>query len=307
MTEARENRASLLWNCSTALKPETHTHKLLKSYYMNMCRRYVKNTIQIPKEKFATTQMCSHCGLFWSESEFRMKLKSQHVTVKGKTKRLIEKLGKSKEPGQKALLTGKQRKRAKWLQKRATQHIEIKCDQCQHKSIVKLDKPKNKRKPLANVEEATNQEEAVVIENEQKPKTKKKKKNKDKLAGLKVPLDNSKPKEEKQQNATNKQKTPQKQTATTTAKTCPTATTAQTPKITPQLAQSSKTKKKKKSSNASTTTTSPAANNSNNKVQKVVSKTQQQNSLLQLAALLKKNSSNSGKSSTQNRLESLLK
>lgn len=258
-----------------------------------MCRKLVRNTIQIPKEKFASTQMCSHCGLFWSESEFRMKLKSQHVTVKGKTKRLIEKLQKSKEPDQKDLLTGKQRKRAKWLQKRATQHIEIKCDQCQHKSIVKLDKPKKKAKKVDDVADA--QEEVIVIEgNGTKPKAKKKKKNKDKVAGLKIPLDKKQDKPLQQQNA-NKQKTPQKEKPPT----------AQTPKVTQQLTQTNKTKKKKKPSNA--TTTPKASNNNNNKVQKVVSKTQQQNSLLQLAALLKNNSSNSGKNSTQNRLEALLK
>ncbi|XP_005179021.1 uncharacterized protein LOC101893795 [Musca domestica] len=302
MEEQRESKASLFWNCSTALKPETHVHKLLKSYYMNMCRKLVRNTIQIPKEKFASTQMCSHCGLFWSESEFRMKLKSQHVTVKGKTKRLIEKLQKSKEPDQKDLLTGKQRKRAKWLQKRATQHIEIKCDQCQHKSIVKLDKPKKKAKKVDDVADV--QQEAIALdENGPKSKPKKKKKNKDKVAGLKIPLDKQQEKPLQQQN-TNKPKTPQKEKPPTMTSPCP-APTAQTPKVAQQLTQTNKTKKKKKPSNA--TTTPKASNNNSNKVQKVVSKTQQQNSLLQLAALLKNNSSNSGKNSTQNRLEALLK
>lgn len=271
----------------------------------NMCRTFVKNAVQIPKEKFATTQMCSGCGCFWSESEFKMKLKSQHVRMKGKTKRLIEKLNKSKEPGQKSLLSGKQRIRAKWLQKRVTQRLEIMCDQCHHKSIIKMEKPKRRKqkKPadadaddgVMNVNQLED-EEVVAIEDETKVKVKKKKKNKNKSAGLKLPLDVQVNKQENQ--IISKPKTPQKTTL------APLSATQKTPKQEQHIKQSAKEKKqKKKSTTASTPTTAASSHGSN----KGVSKTKQQNSLLQLAALLKQNSSSDSKNATQKRLESLLK
>ncbi|XP_075164947.1 uncharacterized protein LOC142237496 [Haematobia irritans] len=289
MAAEAENKASLFWNCSMALQPEAHTHKLLKSYYMNMCRKYIRNAVQIPKEKFAATRMCSHCGSFWSESDFKLKLKSQHITMKGKTKRLIEKLNTTKEPGQRGSLSGKQRKRAKWLQKRATQYMEIKCDLCQHISKIKMEKPKNKPKKVVDAEDAdvlmVEQEESLRAENDTKSKVKKKKKNKNKLAGLKLPLEMQQDK--KPENA----KTPQKPQQTSSS-------VVATPKTPTLKTQPSKSKKK----NISGNTTNPS-NNAN----KVVSKTQQQNSLLQLAALLKKNSTSNEKTSAQKRLESLLK
>ncbi|XP_013098836.1 uncharacterized protein LOC106081444 isoform X2 [Stomoxys calcitrans] len=263
-------------------------------FHRNMCRKFARNSVQIPKEKFASSQMCSYCGCFWNESEFQMRLKSKHVTMKAKTKRLIEQLNRSnKEDGQ---LSGKQRKRAKWLQKRATQYMEMKCEQCGHKSKIKMEKPKKKSKATAAESNskannsAAEQEDVIAIEEDIKTKTtKKKKKNKNKLAGLKLPLEG---KQDKQQtHKPNIIKTPPQNPMP-----LPIAKTQAPKTITPNL-QSQKSKKKKKTSSNITPT-----------ISKTVSKTQQQNSLLQLAALLKQSSSSSdGKSSTQKRLESLLK
>ncbi|TMW43596.1 hypothetical protein DOY81_011327, partial [Sarcophaga bullata] len=138
-----ENKISLLWNCALALKSDQQTHKILKSYYVNTCRSLSRNSLLLPKEKLATSQMCSHCGYFWYEGKFRTKSIPKR-TFNNSAKRLIEKLEKNNSTENGTPLNKSQRKRAKWLKKCLSKRLEITCENCNRKSTIEMEIPKNK-------------------------------------------------------------------------------------------------------------------------------------------------------------------
>lgn len=181
-----ENKIKFLWDCSRSLVADKQTHKLLKSNYMNNCRNISKTTLQIPREKFAVSQMCPFCSSFWSESEFSLKLNSQQVANNSKTRKLIDMLDKSKDVNFKGNLSRKQINRAKWLKKRLTNSIEINCYQCKRKSLVKMEKPENKIKETTEINTQF-QNTDNLKDQIKKPK---KKKIKCERSGLKIPHEN---------------------------------------------------------------------------------------------------------------------
>ncbi|XP_011192721.2 uncharacterized protein LOC105218685 [Zeugodacus cucurbitae] len=298
------------WDCARVLEPEGHTRKLLKSYFMTKCRKLAKSTIWMPKEKFSTHTMCPRCSSKWNETNYKMFLKPQQIAYSTKARKQIEKLQEAKTSIEnRRALTRKQRKRAKWLQKRVLNSVVIQCELCAHKTKIEMQKP-NKTESNNETTDTTELEDIVPTETVAPTPVnlkKKKKKNKDKTAGLK--LDKSKnlaTKNNEVQNKTsvNKQVVPAatiklQPSNKVVAKVNPTNKVAAKPtKPTAILSQPLKAKKQKQQK----------AKPANNTTPKVQSKTQQQNSLLQLAALLKsQTAAKTGANATQKRLESLLK
>ncbi|CAD7014487.1 unnamed protein product [Ceratitis capitata] len=276
------------WDCAGTLDSEHHTHKLLKSYYMTICRKLAKTSVWMPKEKFSRNTMCRRCSSKWNETNFRMKLNPQEITYSAKAKRQIEKLYNAKSGIEnRRALTRKQRKRAKWLKKRVMNSVEIQCELCQHKTRIEMHKP-NKREPESGTMKCNADENdlpELITSTPVTAKTKKKKnKSKDKTAGLKI---------EKVQMVTSKNVTANivdnKNRINNIKKqehSVPIANTQQPHKksiikadvkTTTNLSQPLKAKKQKKKAKTFPTAAAP----------KIQSKTQQQNSILQLAALLK--------------------
>ncbi|XP_049308214.1 uncharacterized protein LOC125777427 [Bactrocera dorsalis] len=304
-----ETKVKYLWDCAKVLEPENHTKKLLKSYFMTNCRKLAKANIYLPKDKFSQNTMCPRCCSKWSETNYKMFLKPQQIAYSTKAKKQIEKLNEAKTSIEKRrALTRKQRKRAKWLQKRVLSSVVIECELCQHKTSIKLEKPgktenDSENKDNIDLEEiATPESITTTLVNAKK----KKKKIKDKTAGLKVDKTKNLTKlnDKKQiEPSILKQKVP---TATNTSKPQPINKVAAkinpsnkaTTKPTTNLGQPLKAKKQKQKKAKPTNIATKA----------VQSKTQQQNSLLQLAALLKsQTATKSATNATQKRLESLLK
>ncbi|XP_067630390.1 uncharacterized protein [Eurosta solidaginis] len=309
----KENVIKHYWECASALEPATHTHKLLKSYYMTICRKLANSGIQMPQEKFSHSTMCARCCSKWNETDYRMRLKPQEIAKSTKAKKQIAKLNEPRSGIEQCrVLTRKQRKRAKWLQKRVGNSMEMQCEFCQHKTTIEMNKPSRKERELrkSKVTDLDEQKQTTckaVPSTAVKIKNKKKKKNKDKSAGIKVEkgqavvLHKIKPKVEPSQNETKydgdrttkiealkqkRQKVASQGVILNVQKPVVPNKSAQ------NLIQPLKAKKKKKK------TPTPNA----------LSKTKQQNSLLQLAALLKAQTTNkSCAKGTQNRLELLLK
>uniref|UniRef100_A0A1A9VL16 Uncharacterized protein n=1 Tax=Glossina austeni TaxID=7395 RepID=A0A1A9VL16_GLOAU len=302
-----ENTVKLLWNCAAALEPKTHAHKLLKSYYINNCRSIANTKLQMPKEKFGTSQMCSHCGCFWHESEFKLKPQSQQVPVRTKALKLIAKLEETNQEHSQNVLRGKQRRRAKWLKKRITNYMKVKCELCHHTTLIKMEKPQTKKRLNKNANLPMEEEETVSDVHLKSIKKKKNKANKN--AGLNIPKQHCE--QEKQQSV--KAQTvliKSKPSVAATKQINETKFVSKQPTVKPKsnntrITQSPATKansnKKHKSKQSSKISTPPVA---------VQSKTQRKNSLLQLAALLKQQTTSDGTEtakSTQKRLEALLK
>lgn len=236
-------------------------------FFRNTCRK-IAQRIETPKDKFSN--ICIHCGLPWTDIDYELKLRHRQVSLhSAKTKKLLYKLEKSKETPGSGLLKHNEMKRAKWLQKRINNRMEILCKHCNKKTFIEMKKPKAK-------EQATSlqQNKATLVEDVQRTK-RKKKKSKNKTAGLKLAAnDNNKVKSEmliSKVCSTNPFKT---------ASDAPTLNRLQ--------------KKKKNATNKTAVTATP-------------SKTQQNNSILQLASLLRQQSSNSSKNSTQSKLEAFFK
>ncbi|KAL9917574.1 uncharacterized protein ACN427_000304 isoform 1-T5 [Glossina fuscipes fuscipes] len=304
-----ENTVKLLWDCAAALEPKTHAHKLLKSDYINNCRTIANTKLQMPKEKFGTSQMCSHCGCFWHESEFKLKPHSQQVPVRAKALKLIAKLEETNQEHYKNVLTGKQRRRAKWLKKRITNYMKVKCELCQHKTLIKMEKPQKKKRLNKNANLPIEEEETVSNVHLKSIKKKKNKANKntglnkpkqhfdqEKHLPVKTPtvLIPSKPSVEATKQI-NKTKFVSKQPTVKSKSNNARITQSQSP------ATKVNSSKKHKSKQSSKISTPPVA---------VQSKTQRKNSLLQLAALLKQQTTSNRTEtakSTQQRLEALLK
>ncbi|XP_053963561.1 uncharacterized protein LOC128866682 [Anastrepha ludens] len=303
-----ENIVKHYWDCAAALKPETHTHKLLKSYYMTLCCRRAKASINLPREKFSRHTMCPRCSSKWDETNFQMKLKPQQVALTTKVKKQLEKLYEAnKSTESRRTITKKQRKRAKWLRKRVLSNVEMQCELCQHKTLLTLHKPSRGERESRTLETAE-LEESTIVETVPAPTPVKTKKNKskDKTAGLK--LDNVQthaakkvtPNKDANQRRSN-QKTAAvivKPQANNKSVSKTAAAPKQQAKHAANLTQPLKSKKKKQHTKV---VAAPVAQN-------VKSKTQKQNSLLQLAALLKaQTTSKAGANVAQKKLESLLK
>lgn len=297
-----ENKVKYYWDCARVLEPDGHTKKVLKSYFMTNCRKLAKSSICMPKEKFSQNTMCPRCCSKWSETNYKMFLNPQQITYSTKAKKQIQKLQEAKTSIEKRrALTRKQRKRAKWLQKRVMSSVIIECELCQHRTKIELNKPGKKETDSENID-TVDLDESVPPESITTTPIntkKKKKKTKDRTAGLK--LDKNKNLTEnnnKIQTKTgiNKQEVPAatikpQPSNKVVAKVIPSNKAAGKPNS--SLSQSLKAKKQKQKKSKPT---------------KIQSKTQQQNSLLKLAALLKSQTvTKSAANASQKRLESLLK
>nr|XP_014098944.2 uncharacterized protein LOC106623845 [Bactrocera oleae] len=236
-----------------------------------------------------------------------MFLKPQQIAYSTKAKKQIEKLHEAKTSIEKRrALTRKQRKRAKWLQKRVLSSVVIECELCKHKTSIEMQKPSKTGRDSENTETADLEETATPESITPTPvdAKKKKKKNKDKTAGLK--LDKSKNLTKTNNKIQAKTSVIKQNVPAATIKPLPSnkvvtkvnPSNKVTTKSTTNLSQPLKTKKRKQKK----------AKTTNIATKLLQSKTQQQNSLLQLAALLKsQTATKSAANATQKRLESLLK
>ncbi|KAM8714234.1 hypothetical protein ACLKA7_014381 [Drosophila subpalustris] len=279
---AEEKSINLLWSCAKELSTETHTERLLKSYYTNTCRKMARHNVQLPEDCVGTARMCGRCGNQWTDGNYDLQLRPQRLANNAKRRRLIAQLETDKAKRQRGTLSTGARKRAKWLKKRMASNIAVDCSLCGHNTMLPLEKPKNRSKrasaeTIATITTTTTT--PVPVANKQKKQ--KNNKNKDINAGLKLTA--------QKQPQLQQQKTP------TIQKTAPTTTKT-------TAGQSNKQKKKSKAAQ-STSKSTPAASNA----PKMQSKTQKQNVLLQLAAQLKSHATNNASKTPQNRLQALLK
>ncbi|XP_016957896.1 uncharacterized protein LOC108029914 [Drosophila biarmipes] len=272
-----QKTVDLLWNCASKLTDQTHTERLLKSYYITTCRKLARHNVQLPEDSFGPARMCSRCGNQWTDGRYQLHLEPQRLRQSAKNRRLIAQLEAVKAKPTKGEMNSGSRKRAKWLKKRMASQMAVDCEVCRHKTMLPLEKSRKRAKLIATAETmATTTQPAAVVQNKKKAKKKKSQApNKDINAGLKIPKQ-QKPQQQLQQPA------PSKKTSQ------PVGTAAQNP------SQTSKKKKKKPAQPA------PAA-------AKTQSKTQKQNALLQLAAQLKSNAFKDASKSQQNRLQAFLK
>ncbi|KAL7735409.1 hypothetical protein ACLKA6_019528 [Drosophila palustris] len=280
---AEEKSINLLWSCAKELSTETHTERLLKSYYTNTCRKMARHNVQLPEDCVGTARMCGRCGNQWTDGNYDLQLRPQRLANNAKRRRLIAQLETDKAKRQRGTLSTGARKRAKWLKKRMASNIAVDCSLCGHNTMLPLEKPKNRSKMASAETIATNTTTTTIttpVPVANKQKKRKNNKNKDINAGLKLTA--------QKQPQLQQQKTP------TTQKAAPTTTTT--------AGQSNKQKKKSKAAQ-STSKSTPAASNA----PKMQSKTQKQNVLLQLAAQLKSHASKNASKTPQNRLQALLK
>ncbi|KAH8253899.1 hypothetical protein KR032_007523, partial [Drosophila birchii] len=266
----------LLWNCAAKLTGQSHTERLLKSYYITTCRKLARHNVQLPEDSFGSARMCARCGNQWADGRYQLHLQPQRLKESAKNRRLVAQLEAVKAKQIKGEMSSGARKRAKWLKKRMASQMAVDCDVCHHKTMLPLEKGRRRAKLKAKEETmATTQPTAAAAATSQnKKKTKKTKKtpaqNKDINAGLKIPQQ--------------QQKTPQQQPPKKPSQ--PAGGAAQTP-----------SKKKKKAAKPSAPTVQKAAQ----------SKTKQQNALLQLAAQLKSHAFKDASKSQENRLQAFLK
>ncbi|EDW02217.1 uncharacterized protein LOC6560919 [Drosophila grimshawi] len=282
---SEEKTVNLLWNCAKELTTQTHAERLLKSYYINTCRKVARHNVQLPEEIVGPARMCARCGNQWCDGNYRLQLRPQRLANNAKRRRQIAQLdaanAKREERG---TLSRGARKRAKWLKKRMVSNMALNCEFCGHKTMLPLEKPKIRAKNDSTQKTMAAAHTTTITIAKAAPATskrKKKNKNKDINAGLKL--------QQQEQQSKKAPTAPTKNTATTTK-------TSQT--------QSNKQKKQKSKAATPTPAASSKATASSKKMQ---SKTQKQNALLQLAAQLKTHASKNASKTAQNRLQAFLK
>lgn len=268
--------------------------------FRTKCKLLANESGKISQDQFSNNHMCSKCGSFWGESNFKLKVKRQRLRTRPRYLKLVEKFDSSRTKGTASGLTQKQKKRAKWLKKRMFNAMDIICGQCDHKSSVRMTKPFLSRKAqkmmFAKEEEQEKVEEECEAEVENVGK--RKRKSKVKNAGLKIPVakDQNKLQDNKREDCADSQE--KKAKINTTAKKAVIANTY------PKKLQANSTQPKTISNSDKNRKKPPQ---SQQKV--IISKTQQKNSILQLAALLKKKNESTGYKMgvDQDRLQRLLK
>ncbi|EDV59662.1 uncharacterized protein LOC6543499 [Drosophila erecta] len=275
-----QKTVDLLWNCASKLTDQSHTERILKSYYITTCRKLARHNVQLPEDSFGSARMCSRCGNQWTDGRYQLHLQPQELKQSAKNRRLIARLEAVKSKLAKGDMTSGARKRAKWLRKRMASNMAVDCDVCHHKTMLPLEKGRKRAEVKATKETMAAAQPAPAGQNKKKAKKKNSQApNKDINAGLKIP---------QQQKAPQQQQQPSKSSAPSKKAPQPVGIVAQNP------SQPSKKKKKKPAQPA------PAA-------PKTQSKTQKQNVLLQLAAQLKSNAFKDASKSQQNRLKEFLK
>lgn len=260
------NKVNFLREAAELFPPNGHVNQVLKAHFLTTSRQVAKTNVSLATStEFGGTRICQKCSVCWIDGNYRMKVISTRIE-RPKQKKLLQKL----EAGE--LLTKKQKIRAKWLKKKKTSFVEVKCLLCGNKSKLHLNRPPRK--------DSNEEQKPKINEVKEEPITKKKtskKKRKDKFVGLNPALvqvastsnQQSAPGTSQQKKPSNAEK-----------------------KLNPTSLNIKKTKNKQ---------------NIKNSIPKDVSKTKQKNTLLQLANLLKANNSSNTKSSTNNRLENLLR
>ncbi|XP_039479542.1 uncharacterized protein LOC120444085 [Drosophila santomea] len=273
-----QKTVDLLWNCASKLTDQTHTERILKSYYITTCRKLARHNVQLPEDSFGSARMCSRCGNQWTNGSYQLQLQPQELKQSAKNRRLIARLEAVNSKLAKGEMTSGARKRGKWLKKRMASNMAVDCDVCHHKTMLALEKGRKRAKVKDTEGTVAATQLAPAVQNNKKAKKKKSQApNKDINAGLKIRMQQKAPQQELPKSSAPPKKASQ-----------PVGIVAQNP------SQTSKKKKKKPAQPA------PAA-------PKTQSKTQKQNVLLQLAAQLKSNAFKDASKSQQNRLQEFLK
>ncbi|KAH8237103.1 hypothetical protein KR038_004241, partial [Drosophila bunnanda] len=262
----------LLWNCAAQLNVQSHTTRLLKSYYITTCRKLARHNVQLPEDSFGSARMCPRCGNQWADGRYQLHLQPQRLKQSAKNRRLVAQLETVQAKQLKGEMSSGARKRAKWLKKRMASQMAVDCAVCQHKTMLPLEKGRKRAKLKAKEETMATTQPTATTTTKNKKNTKKAQ-NKDINAGLKIPHQ--------------QQKTPQKQPSKKPSQ--PAGGASQNPSQTLG-------RKKKKAAKPSAPT-----------VQKTQSKTKKQNALLQLAAQLKSHAFKDASKSQENRLQAFLK
>lgn len=127
----------------------------------------------MPKSKFAANQMCSHCSRFWGDNDFTMRIRSQSAVYNSKVRKLISKLDEAQSQNKPELLSRKQKRRAKWLKKRTTSCVELYCNLCKRKTIIRMQKLHHKKTVQAKDNNIKTEPSAIPQKTTKKKKKKK--------------------------------------------------------------------------------------------------------------------------------------
>lgn len=161
-----------LWNVNqfmTKLKSPLTTE--LQTFYMQKCKN-LSNVVELPKQNFGQSAMCSHCGSLWSNVDHQVRI-SRGRKMSKSIKRIVRHMNEN--PNQKI-----PRVCASLAQKSIKNEMKklvIKCSVCSKNTMLPL-KKKNRLKPVKL--------DNSQIETPQNNRKKKKKKSRDKTAGLNV-------------------------------------------------------------------------------------------------------------------------
>ncbi|KAH8372619.1 hypothetical protein KR009_001277, partial [Drosophila setifemur] len=175
----------LLWNCASKLASESHTERLLKSYYITTMRKLARHNVQLPEDSFGKARMCSRCGNQWADGHNELQLQPQGVRQSAKNRRLVARLDTAKDKRQRGDISSGARIRAKWLKKHMASYMAVDCEVCHHKTMLPLEKGQKRASPKAKEETMAIELPAAACFN--KKKIKKMSQNKDVNAGLKIP------------------------------------------------------------------------------------------------------------------------
>ncbi|XP_012225639.1 uncharacterized protein [Linepithema humile] len=163
-----------LWNVNqfmTKLKSPLTTE--LQTFYMQKCKR-LRNAVELPKENFGPSVMCSHCGSLWSTVDHQVRI-SRGRKMSKSVKKIIQRMNEN--PNQKipkvcATLAQKSIKNE-------MNKLVIKCSVCSKNTELSF-KKESRPKPIK-----LNNSQIETPQTNLKHK-KKKKKSRDKTAGLNI-------------------------------------------------------------------------------------------------------------------------
>ncbi|XP_050445720.1 uncharacterized protein LOC126848685 [Cataglyphis hispanica] len=161
-----------LWNVNqfmTKFKNPLTTE--LQTFYMQKCKN-LSNIVELPKQNFGPSVMCSHCGSLWSTVDHQVRIVRGRKMSKSMKKIVRHMNENSNQKIPKVCVSLAQKSIKNEMNK-----LVIKCSICSKNTILPFKKT-NRLKPI----ELDN----TQIQTPQSNRKKKKKKSKDKTAGLNI-------------------------------------------------------------------------------------------------------------------------
>lgn len=162
-----------LWNATRMmLRVKGCEANNLRIHYIDCCRA-VDKWMELPKQQFGPSIMCSHCGSLWASVDHKIRIARGRKPSKS-----ILKLIRSSECGNRRVSRYRTTLMNKCIKNQMNKMI-ITCSICSMNTTIAFNKPERKKVPKSDaIEPAT-----PIL-----PRKKKKKRTKDKTAGLNISI-----------------------------------------------------------------------------------------------------------------------